>query len=116
LRAASQLGQRGDLAGAQELCQRSLALYPTTAGWNALGVFRAQAGENAEASAAFEQALRINPDHAGALQGMAVVLLREGRPGEALALLDRVRELAPGAPMLERQRRLAREGLAAEGS
>ena len=58
--------------------------------------------------AAAEQAVRLAPDDQGCLSGLALALLRAGRPEEARPLLVRLRELEARTP--ERFRRLVRTG------
>ena len=58
-------------------------------------------GQAAAAAAAFRQALLVSPDHVDALRGLAVTLLRTGRPDQARAILERLLDLSdPNAELL----------------
>jgi tetratricopeptide (TPR) repeat protein len=60
-----------------------------------------------EASARFEQALRLNPQNRIALRNDAVLLARRGEIAGALALVERVLALDPNdAAAIELRRRL----------
>ncbi len=56
---------------------------------NALGMAYATKGEEALAEAAFEDALRINPDEAEILLNYGAFLVKVGRPAEAVGVLER---------------------------
>jgi serine/threonine protein kinase/Flp pilus assembly protein TadD len=66
----------------------------------------------AEALAAFEAALALDPDEPQALYGRGMLLMQRGRDGEALACFDRVAALAPRLAEARRYRAilLARAG------
>lgn len=55
-------------------------------------------GRNAEALDRFEQVLALDPDHAGALEGRARLLLRTGQPGRARVDAQRLVTVIPAAP------------------
>jgi tetratricopeptide (TPR) repeat protein len=62
--------------------------------WLRAGTAWAAAGLAAQAGAVFERALRYAPDEPGALVGLGVALLHEGREARGVSLLDRALEVA----------------------
>jgi putative thioredoxin len=66
-------------------------------------------GDTAGAEAEYRRALDLQPDHLGAVTGLAALLVADGRPAEAVTLLGRVPETG------EVRRLLAEARLAAEG-
>ena len=52
------------------------------------GIWHLQAGRSGQAAAVFEEVLRHNPRHAAATYMLGVVLMREGKPEAALALMQ----------------------------
>jgi predicted TPR repeat methyltransferase len=53
-------------------------------------------GELVEAEALYGQALTAAPEHVGALAGLGVLLVERGKAEQAVELLERAREIAPG--------------------
>lgn len=87
--AAALLGQ-GKLGEAAEIARR----FPTSpAAQNVLGVVAAQAGDNAQAEAYIRQAIAGRPDVGAYHFNLATVLIRAGKTGEAIASLERARDL-----------------------
>ncbi len=70
------------------------------------------AGRLADAESLYRAVLNEQPDNVEAMQGLAAVCHRQGRPDEALALFRRVIALDPGSPVADRQlgRLLERRG------
>jgi serine/threonine-protein kinase len=81
---------------------------------NNLGNALDDLGRLAEAIAAYREALRLHPDHAGSHCNLGLVLVRQGRFAEALAALKRGHELGsrdprwtfPSAQLVRRTERL----------
>ncbi len=57
-------------------------------------------GQLGQAAVHYEQVLRLEPRHVGALNGLGVIHAQDGRTDEALALFARAIALAPEAPHL----------------
>jgi len=81
-----------DPARAREVLERAVKLEQATADtWNALGVAYAQQGEYERARGAGEQALRLDPAHAGAHRNrekLDKALIRPGSPAPVSPFLD----------------------------
>lgn len=81
-----------DPARAREVLERAVKLEQATADtWNALGVAYAQQGEYERARGAWEQALRLDPAHAGARRNrekLDKALTRPGSPAPVSPFLD----------------------------
>ncbi len=67
--------------------------------WSSLGVLRSQLGEPG-ADQAFEKAMQLDPGNSDTMTVYANVLQRNGKPDQALPLLERARELDPLSPTL----------------
>jgi tetratricopeptide (TPR) repeat protein len=65
--------------------------------WTLRGIAFAGEGDGAKALAAFQQALKISPNHIPALQGAAQIEFQTGNR-EAAPLLNRLLQLRPGDP------------------
>jgi predicted O-linked N-acetylglucosamine transferase (SPINDLY family) len=92
------LHRRGQLREAEVLYTRALAEAPQDfATLNMLGVLKAQMGVPAEGLALLEQALALQPDHAGALVNYGNVLSLMGRYKKAVAAYDRALMVRPDA-------------------
>ncbi|MDM0044937.1 tetratricopeptide repeat protein [Variovorax dokdonensis] len=89
---------RGDAA--IEDAQRLVAAHPARGAgdWFNLGFLLDAARRDAEAVAAFERALALDPKFDRAWYGMGLALQRQGRQEEALAALKRNTELQPMSP------------------
>jgi tetratricopeptide (TPR) repeat protein len=99
-------GRHGD---AVRHFRRSIELFPTGRAWGALGVSYRALGEWEEALTAFDAALALNPDFAGAHFRRAEALLATATPEteaaarqRALASLDRALALRPSFPQAAR--------------
>ncbi|UUZ75869.1 tetratricopeptide repeat protein [Polaromonas sp. P1(28)-13] len=57
-------------------------------------------GQLGQATVHYEQVLRLEPRHVGALNALGVIHAQDGRTDEALALFARAIALAPEAPHL----------------
>jgi len=112
LTAGAQLEQLGEVRAAKDLYRKSIALYPSADAWALLGSVRLREKQNEVAIDAFERALALRSDNPKALQGLAVALLREDRPQEALPLLEELSRVSPDMPLLDNQLQLARERVA----
>jgi len=92
------LHQRGQLREAETLYMRALTEAPPDfATLNMLGVLKAQAGAAADGLVWLEQALALQPNHAGALVNYGNVLSLTGRCEQAVAAYDRALALRPDA-------------------
>jgi Flp pilus assembly protein TadD len=78
----------------------SLVLQTTGPGgashWDAEGLARLQQGQVSEAERCFRKALEINAQDVDALNNLAVIFRRQGKPGEAVELLRRGVQAQPG--------------------
>ncbi|WP_395701371.1 tetratricopeptide repeat protein [Aquabacterium sp.] len=93
--AAAALG-RGDARSAEALCRRVLQLRPALfEAQYLLGHALAQAGQPAQAEQVLVQAMGQRPNEPVLLAEHAALLLRLGRPAEALAQLEAAGALAP---------------------
>jgi hypothetical protein len=79
--------ERQDLAGAEELYQESLALYPSPEAWAGLGGLRLARGDEYGAMRSFEQGLRVHPT-AELWVGVGALHSLQGRPDEALEAFE----------------------------
>lgn len=88
----------GDLDGAREAFARALAVRPeyVEAALN-LGLLEEARGEIAAAESVWRQALAWRPDDPAVLTCLGNLLRRLERSDEAIAVLSRVHDLAPGA-------------------
>ena len=72
---ASTKASSGDLMGAVESYSRAIDIDAKSASaWYGMGVMQAKRGNTADAVAAFDQALDLNPDHAPTSANLAVLL------------------------------------------
>lgn len=95
LRAAA-LSAHGDPGAAADLLDAAMVLAPDWAsGHWARAVVRAIGGARAGARVDLQAAIRLEPRHFPALTALASVMLQEGRPAEALALLRRAAAVDP---------------------
>ncbi|MBL8702986.1 MAG: glycosyltransferase family protein [Alphaproteobacteria bacterium] len=82
-----------------ELHQRVVSSQPTTASWTNLGVALHDGGYLADALAAFDQAVRLDPENASAHFDRAQILLRLGRYAEGWKAFEWRWRLADRPPM-----------------
>jgi len=83
-----------DWDGAEAHYREALAAAPpTAAAWYGLGHVLGMQHRFADARSAFEEALHLEPAHARALERLGEVHVALGRPGEAKAVLERLRPL-----------------------
>lgn len=73
-------------------------------GWAVLGQAHAASGDQAQAIAAYGQALALRPDHGPWLHNLAVALRLAGQPEKALPLLDRSAAQSPDDPRIHYNR------------
>lgn len=101
LRTLSQTAlQLGDLAEAERAARRLVETAPTAMAWSALSsALRAQA-KGAEALAAADQALRLEPNERSAQHSRGASLLMVGRPAEALAIFQELLANGVSEPVL----------------
>ena len=91
---------RGDRQGATNTYQIYLAQYPDDdAAWYSLGYSLMMLSRSAEALAAFDRVLQLDPSRSGAYINIATIHAREARPGDALPHYLRAFELAPHSRM-----------------
>ena len=95
--------QQQKTAEARDSFERATKLqasYPETLpnAWNNLGLLATREGRMAEAVQYFQEALRVSPDHAVALQNLGNAYRQQKRWGEARATLQRAVEVAPDDP------------------
>ncbi len=98
---AAVLGEQGRHRAAwAALLPAGEALLRSADGAFNMGTTAEQCGMDAEAGAAYDRALQLNPDHVPALNNQAQRLVRTGHFTEALPALRRCTELAPRLPNL----------------
>ena len=91
---------RGQASTVPVKVAQASAVTPATPSSDALytmGLTAHGAGQIALASQRYAQALKIAPDHVGALNGLAVIYAQSDRTDEALKLFARASELAPAS-------------------
>ena len=75
LEEASTRASTGDLVGAVESYSKAIDIDASSASaWYGMGVMQAKRGNTADAVAAFDRALELNPDHAPTSANLAVLL------------------------------------------
>lgn len=98
---------RGDAAQAVQRAQHVLHFYPEAiAAWYLLGEAQLAQEHTSEARESFRRVLYADPQHIGALTGLATSYECDGLIGQAIATLEQVVELAPDAAVI-RQRLVA---------
>lgn len=102
----------GDAARARRELERSLELHPTAEALIELANWHERFGSPAEASAALERAVALDPDHSRAQYRLGVRRLRSGDPKGAVDALERAAELEPGSTLIRKALDRAREELA----
>jgi hypothetical protein len=91
---------RGQASTVPVKVAQASAVTPATPSSDALytlGLTAHGAGQIALASQRYAQALKMAPDHVGALNGLAVIYAQSDRTDEALKLFARASELAPAS-------------------
>lgn len=97
------LRRRGQLDAALAVALRGAGRYPGSAdAHDLLGRIRSDRGEGDQAFDAWTEALRLNPEHVGALGGLAFLAYRAGDLERADRQLTRAVELAPTNSQLRR--------------
>ena len=103
---------RGSRVPGLEMMERAVALQPARADFHAhLGTMRRLLGRPAEAEEAFRESLRLNPDDAGILSTLAILLAGRGEHKEALRLCDRAVAIDGKSPLMHVRRGQVLAGL-----
>jgi TolB-like protein/Flp pilus assembly protein TadD len=91
----------GDIsAEALEALEKAFEINPQYGrAWSSLGVWRSLLGEPG-AEQAFDQALQLDPANSDTMNVYANVLQRDGKPQQALPILQKARELDPLSPTI----------------
>ena len=90
------LGRRGDLAGAQALLERAIALRPDRSEFHAnYGPLLLQMGRRPEGIARLRYHLQHNPRDINARVNLGIGLIEDGRPAEAVAELGQALRVKP---------------------
>lgn len=90
---------------ALELLDKLVLLEPDWAeAWNERGAIKFMTGDLDGARADFEQAIRLEPRHFGALSGLGLILERQGFSGRASEVFSKVRTIYPLAPDIPKPR------------
>jgi tetratricopeptide (TPR) repeat protein len=96
MQAAYRAEERGECAQALEVLDQLVARYPHYAeAWNRRASVLWQMGEFRKSMTDCERALRLNPNHYGALQGKGVCLLKMGEVSEACQALRAALKISP---------------------
>jgi spermidine synthase len=99
---ASAAYESGDLVTSEASLRRLVADRPSHSGaWNLLGTVRERLRDPEGARAAFAAALLADPYHPGALTHAGLNALAVGDVEDALAMLERLREISPLGPSAE---------------
>jgi len=84
----------GDYATALPMLAALTRAQPDSANaWNLYGFTNRKLGHFDEAAAAYDTALRLNPEHRGALEYQGELFLQTGQPDKARANAARLQEL-----------------------
>jgi tetratricopeptide (TPR) repeat protein len=78
--------------------ERSIDLRASATAWTALAEMHEERREWRDATAAYDHALALEPDHVPALQRSGMLLLRLGQTATARARLEQALALDPGNP------------------
>jgi tetratricopeptide (TPR) repeat protein len=104
--------EREDFKEALRILDKLTADYPDFAeGWNRRGAVLWQSGQFAKSIADCERALKLNPNHYSALQGLGICHLQLGDVEEATDALRRALRIAPHDPTTQRSLRRCEEFL-----
>lgn len=88
--------ETGDLARAEQELQRARAYVPDNPETNfALGNLRLAQSNRAEAKLFYENTLRLNPKHKGALNNLGLLLLEQDQPASAMEYFRQALEQEP---------------------
>ncbi|MDZ4829116.1 MAG: sulfotransferase [Phycisphaerae bacterium] len=99
LQSAAAAFNAGDVASAETLCRRALAMQPRSPqAWGLLGRVRTRLSRWAEAEDALNQALRLAPSDAETTFSLGVLRMRVGRYSDAVGHFERAEELNPRHP------------------
>jgi tetratricopeptide (TPR) repeat protein len=100
MQAAYGIEEKGEYARALEALDRLVGKYPSYAeGWNRRASVFWQMGDFRKSMLDCERALRLNPNHYGALQGKGICLLKLGELSEACDALRSALKISPHDPM-----------------
>jgi Flp pilus assembly protein TadD len=86
----------GNVDAGIELIRRAITLKPTCEYCIDLGMVWVRRGAMEEAAKAFQEAVRLNPHHAGAFNNLGIVLAALGRNDEATEAYRRGIKIGPG--------------------
>jgi Flp pilus assembly protein TadD len=93
---ATNLGRRGDLASAQTLLERAIALRPDASEFRGTyGILLIQMGRRPEGLAQIRYRLDDKPRDVNTRVNLGIVLIEDGRPGEAIAELEQALRVKP---------------------
>jgi tetratricopeptide (TPR) repeat protein len=96
MQAAYRAEERGEYAPALEVLDQLVARFPHYAeAWNRRASVLWQMGEFRKSLTDCQRALRLNPNHYGALQGKGVCLLKMGEVSEACQALRAALKISP---------------------
>ena len=96
---ANALWSLGDYAAAGREADAARTADPTSAeAWIITGAIRLDGDDARGATAAYSQALRLRPGHAGAQAGLAAALLAEGHAEAAAGAAETALQFTPGDP------------------
>lgn len=94
------LDKKGHTNIAVERFKESLRIRPNEHAYFNLGQYERAMGNLVEAKRLYLEALKINPVHALSKINLAPILLGEGKPEEALKILDQAEYIEPDDPVL----------------
>jgi tetratricopeptide (TPR) repeat protein len=92
------LQNRGELEDAATHLRRSIELKPTAEAYASLGNVLQLSGRHELALASYQEAIRLDPQHAKALYNLAMAYQALGRPAEAIDAYRRSLRIDPGDP------------------
>jgi hypothetical protein len=101
--------ENGDPKGALQALNESNELQPNALAWTNIGVIRRQLKQGRQALAAFEEAVKIEPDNVTALFYAGDTALALGQPERARPYLEHAAELDPERQDIQRSLRRVRK-------